>query len=311
MKIAFIFPGQGAQYVEMGKELADKYPEVMETFLEADKAIDFDLSKMCFEGPEEDLNKTEYTQPTVLATSYALYKILENRGVKPEAVAGLSLGEYTGLVVGGAIDFQDALRLVQKRGKYMQEEVPLGVGGMAAIMGMEKDPVLEVCELSKEFGIVEPANFNCPKQIVLAGELGALEKAVEIAKEKGAKKAVMLPVSAPFHSSMLKGAGEKLSKELENVEVKELNIPLVTNVTGDYVKSEDIKEMLKMQVSSSVLWENCMEKLIADGFDTFVEIGPGKSLSKFMKRISKEVKCVNIEDVKSLEKAMTLLGLEG
>lgn len=311
MKIAFIFPGQGAQYVEMGKELAGKYPEVMDVFTEADKALDFSISEMCFEGPEEDLNKTEFTQPTVLATSYAIYKILEKRGIKADAVAGLSLGEYTGLVVSGAIEFKDALRLVQKRGKYMQEEVPLGIGGMAAIMGLDKDPVLEVCEESKEFGIVEPANFNCPKQIVLAGEIEALEKAVEIAKTKGAKKAVMLPVSAPFHSSMLVGAGEKLAKELESIEIKELSIPLVTNVTGDYVKVDDVKSTLKKQVSSSVLWENCMDRLIKDGFDTFVEIGPGKSLSKFMKRISKDVKCFNIEDEKSLIKTFEYLGLEG
>lgn len=307
-KIAFVFPGQGSQYVEMGKEFAENFECASKVFDAASEALGYDMKKMCFEGPEEELKKTEITQPTILTASYAAYKVLEEKGIKPEMVAGLSLGEYSALVAAGVMNFEDAVRVVRKRGKYMQEEVPMGVGTMAAILGLGDDGVLEACKHGSQIGVCEPANFNCPKQLVIAGEVKAVESAVEKAKELGAKKAVMLPVSAPFHTSMLIGAGEKLASELEAVSIQEFDVPVVANVNADYYASKDVvKDLLIQQVSNPVRWEASVQKMIEDGVDTFVEVGPGKALSKFIKRISKEVKILNVENLESLEKTLSQL----
>ena len=309
-KLAFVFAGQGSQAVGMGKELAENFAVADKVFDEASAALGFDVKDMVWNGDAETLMITENTQPTILTASVAALRVLEEKGIKPDVVAGLSLGEYTAHVASGSMDFADAVRLVKKRGKYMQEEVPVGEGAMAAIIALSADDVKACCDEASEIGVCSPANFNCPGQIVVSGEVKAVEKCCELAKAKGAKRAMVLPVSAPFHCSMLIGAGEKLAKELENVEVKDMNIPVITNVTADYIKSrDDIKPLLIKQVSSSVLWENTIRKMLADGVDTFVEIGPGKALSGFIRKVTKEVKVFNVEDMASLNK--TLEGLEG
>ncbi len=306
-KIAFIFAGQGAQYVGMGKELAENIAVCREVFEEADNALGFEISKLCFEGAKEELDKTENTQPAILTTSIAALKAIEESGIKPDIVAGLSLGEYSALVCSGVLNFSDAVKLVKKRGKFMQEAVPVGVGTMAAVLGLGAEEVKSACTEAGEFGIVEPANFNCPGQIVIGGEIEAVRIASEKAKERGAK-VMPLSVSAPFHTSMLKPAAEKLEEELSTVELNELKVPVITNVTGDYVKeSGQIKELLKKQVMSSVLWENSIKKMIEDGVNTFVELGPGKVLSGFIKKVDRKVTVVNIEDMKSLDKGLEIL----
>jgi len=309
MKVAFIYPGQGAQYAGMGKEIYQKYQEAREIFERADEALGFSISELCFEGPEEELMKTENTQPAILTVSVALTKVLQNRGINAEVTAGLSLGEYSSLVLAEALDFEDAVRLVKNRGKYMQEVVPQGVGTMAAILGLENEVVEEICRISSQVGIVEPANYNCPGQLVISGEVKAVEKAVELAKEKGAKRAVVLAVSAPFHCSMLKKAGELLKKDLEKIEIKELKVPVISNVTANYVTKEEVKDLLIKQVSHPVLWEQSVKRMIEDGVDTFVEIGPGKTLTGFVKKIDRTKDAYNFEDEESLLKTLSALGV--
>ncbi|HIT85485.1 MAG TPA: ACP S-malonyltransferase [Candidatus Ornithomonoglobus intestinigallinarum] len=307
-KLAFVFAGQGAQKVGMGKELADNFECAARVFDEASEALGFDIKEMIFNGDNDTLMITENTQPTVVTMTTAALRVLEEKGIKPDVVAGLSLGEYSAHIASGSLDFADAVRLVKKRGKYMQEEVPVGKGAMAAIIALSADDVKACCEEASKLGVCSPANFNCPGQIVVSGEVAAVDRCCELAKEKGAKRAMKLPVSAPFHCSMLTGAGEKLAKELENVEVKDMNIPVITNVTADYVASkDDIKPYLIKQVSSSVLWEDTIRKMLDDGVDTFVEVGPGKTLSGFIKKVTKDVKVFNVEDMASLEN--TLAGL--
>ncbi|WP_298844540.1 ACP S-malonyltransferase [Clostridium sp.] len=307
-KVAFIFPGQGAQYIGMGKELFENIEECKNIFKIADKELNFELSKLCFEGKIEELNITENTQPAILTVSIAALMALQKYGIKCDVTAGLSLGEYSALVCSGAVDFKDAVKLVKKRGRFMQEAVPVGIGTMAAIIGLEASKVEEACNEAKASGIVEIANLNCPGQIVIAGEIAAVELACEKAKEKGAKRAIVLSVSAPFHSSMLKPAAQKLEIELKNIKFDDMTIPLMTNVNGDYVKSkDDIKGNLKLQVMSSVLWETIIKRMIKDGVDTFVEIGPGKVLSGFVKKIDRKLTIINIEDMASLNKAVELL----
>lgn len=307
-KIAFIFPGQGAQYIGMGKELFENIEVCKNIFNIADEELDFKLSKLCFEGQEEELNITENTQPAILTTSIAALMALKEHGITCDVTAGLSLGEYSALVCAGAMDFSDAVKLVKKRGRFMQEAVPVGIGTMAAILGLEASYVEEACSEARTAGIVEIANLNCPGQIVIAGEIAAVELACEKAKAKGAKRAMLLSVSAPFHTSMLKPAAEKLELELESIKLEDIAIPVMTNVTGDYVKSkDDIKSTLKLQVMSSVLWETIIRNMIRDGVDTFVEIGPGKVLSGFVKKIDRKLTVVNVEDIASLNKAVELL----
>lgn len=304
-KTAFLFAGQGAQALGMGKELAEQFPAADKVFDEATQALGMDMKQLIWESDDQTLMITENTQPAILTMSVAALRVLEEKGIKPDVVAGLSLGEYTAHVAAGSIPFADAVRLVKKRGKYMQEEVPVGVGAMAAVIGLEADKVREACNEASDEGIVEPANFNCPGQITVAGQVKAVEKACALAKEKGARRALMLPVSAPFHCAMLIGAGEKLEKEMENIAFADPQIPLITNVTADYVKSgEEIKKLLVQQVSNSVLWEASVRRMIADGVDTFVEVGPGKALSGFMKKIDNTMRVFNVEDVASLNNTL-------
>jgi len=305
MKTALIFSGQGSQKIGMGKELYDNFAVAKKTFDEASEALGFDITEMIFNGDEAELMKTENTQPSILTMTTAALRVAQEKGISGEIAAGLSLGEYSAHVASGSLQFSDAVRLVKKRGKYMQEEVPVGVGAMAAVLGLDADTVNECCNKASEIGVCSGANFNCPGQIVISGEKEAVEKCCEYAKEKGAKRAMLLPVSAPFHCSLLNGAGEKLAKELENVTFSKMNIPVITNVTGEYIMNEsDIKPLLIKQVSSSVLWEKSVVKMIDEGVDTFIEIGPGKTLSGFVKKINRECRTFNIEDIASLNNTL-------
>lgn len=304
-KTAFIFPGQGAQYVGMGKQIATEYKAAQNIFEQASEALVLDMGKMVFDGDEETLKTTENTQPAIVTTSVACLQPLLERGIKPDYTAGLSLGEYSAHVASGTMDFRTAVSLVRKRGKYMQEAVPLGIGTMAAILGLSSEDVIECCKNASEYGIVEPANFNCPGQISIAGEIKAVEKAMELCTAKGAKRAILLAVSAPFHCSMLKPAGEKLAAELQNVKLNRIKTPLVANATARTVESsEEVKDLLIRQVSSPVMWEDSIKLMLQNGVDTFVEIGPGKVLSGFVKKISKEARTYNIEDLESLGKTL-------
>jgi len=306
-KVAFIFPGQGAQYVGMGKDFYDKFTVSREVYEEANKSLNIDIAKLCFEGPDEELVKTENTQPAILTTSVAMMKALENEGIDCDYTAGLSLGEYTALVKSKTFKFKDAVKLVKKRGKYMQEAVPEGKGGMAAILGLDFGYVLEAIKRASKIGVVEVANLNSPGQVVISGEIESLKAAVAEAQSLGAKKAVTLPVSAPFHSSLLKPAGEKLKKELMEVDLGKLEKKVITNVEAKPLKSiEAVIPNLVKQVSSSVLWQDSVEYMLNEGVDVFVEIGPGKSLTSFVKRIAKannkEVTTLNVNDISSFEK---------
>jgi len=300
---AFIFPGQGSQYVGMGKEFFENFREAREVFQEADDVLHLPISSLCFQGPEEALKLTENTQPAVLTTSIAALRVLQaEKGVVPRLAAGHSLGEYSALVVSGALAFADAVQIVRLRGRYMQEAVPVGEGAMAAILGMERRQVEKLCEEAAQGEVLTPANFNCPGQIVIAGHAKAVERAMERVKQEG-KKAVPLPVSAPFHSPLMKPAGERLEKVLEGIPIQDLKIPIVTNVEADINRSKErVKELLVTQVWSPVRWEESMQKITGDGIEQTLEIGPGKVLSGLMKRINPKVETKNIEDIQTLKK---------
>jgi len=309
-KTAFIFPGQGAQYIGMGKDIASEFKAASDIFDQASESLGIDMKKMIFEGDDETLMITENTQPAIVTASVACLVPLMEKGIKPDYTAGLSLGEYSAHVASGTMDFKTAVSLVRKRGKYMQEAVPLGVGTMAAIIGLSKEDVVECCRQASDEGIVEPANFNCPGQISIAGEVKAVKKAMDLCKSRGAKRAVQLAVSAPFHCSMLKSAGDKLMAELEHIDFRDFKTPLVANVTADVVRSpEDIKDLLARQVCSPVLWEDSVRYMLGQGVDTFIEIGPGKVLSGFVRKIDKEARSYNVEDLTSLKKTLEELGV--
>lgn len=300
-KTAFMFPGQGAQYVGMGRDFYEQIPICKEMFELAGKASGLDVAALCFEENEQ-INITEYTQIAMLAAEVAMLKAVEERGIKPDVTGGLSLGEYGALVASGVMTPEDVFKVVRKRGIYMQEAVPQG-GAMVAVLGLDTAVIEKICEETP--GMVTIANYNCPGQIVITGEEGAAQAAVEKLTAAGAKRCVTLKVSGPFHSPLLVGAGEKLAKELEQVELNDIQIPYIANVTADYVKDKaEVKSLLEKQVSSPVKWQQSVERMIADGVDTFVEIGPGKTLSGFMRKIDKNRKVINIEKVEDLEKLL-------
>lgn len=298
-KIAFMFPGQGAQYVGMGKDFYDAVPESRKMFELAGQASGLDVVSLCFEENDK-INITEYTQIAMLAAEVAILKAVEEKGVKPDVTAGLSLGEYGALAASGVMSVEDVFKVVRQRGIYMQEAVPTG-GAMTAVLGLDAEVIEKICEETE--GIVSIANYNCPGQIVITGEEAAVGAAAEKLAAAGAKRCVPLKVSGPFHSQMLAGAGEKLGKVLEEVEIGDIQIPYIANVTADYVTDKgQVKALLTKQVASSVRWQQTIERMIADGVDTFIEIGPGKTLSGFMRKISRDVKTINIEKLEDLEK---------
>ena len=308
-KIAFLFPGQASQYPGMGRELAEKFPVARGAFDEADAALGLKISRICFEGTEDELRQTQNTQPAMLTASVAAWRVLESRGVRPDYVAGHSLGEYSALVAAGCLAFSDAVRVVRSRGRYMQEAVPAGVGAMAAIMGLSPGQVAEICEKAADGEVVSPANLNSPEQTVISGHAAAVKRAVELASQAGAKRAVILPVSAPFHCELMQPAQQQLEADLRNTSFAPLRIPLVTNVGAETIdKGEDAREALIRQVSLPVRWEDSMRALVEQGVDTFAEVGPGRVLSGLLRQIDRSVLCVNIEDEKSLEAALEKLG---
>jgi [acyl-carrier-protein] S-malonyltransferase len=300
-KVAFVFPGQASQYPGMGKELAEKYPVAKSTFEEADKALGFSLSKLCFEGSEDDLKLTTNTQPAILTCSVAIYRVLAERGLTPDFVAGHSLGEYSALVAAGALKFADAVQLVRKRGTYMQDAVPAGVGSMAAIMGLSHAVVADVCKRAAEGEVCAPGNLNSPDQTVISGHAAAVKRAVELASQAGAKRAVILAVSAPFHSALMLPMQQRLEKDLRVAEFSRLRVPLVTNVDADTIETGDeAREALIRQVSMPVRWEESVRLLIDEGVNTFVEVGPGRVLTGLLRQIERSVAALNVEDEKSL-----------
>lgn len=297
-KVAFMFPGQGAQYVGMGKEFYENFDEAKEVFEIAKQASGLDVAELCF-TENENLNITEYTQIAMLTAEVAMLKVLQAKGLTCDVAAGLSLGEYGALAAANVMQLTDLFKVIRKRGLYMQQAYPEG-GAMTAVIGMDAAQIEEICENTE--GIVSVANYNCPGQIVITGEKGAVDQAAEKLKEAGARRCIPLKVSGPFHSALLQNAGEKLMKELEEVTLSEPSIPYVCNVEADYVNTSDnIKELLAKQVSSSVRWQQSVEKMIADGVDTFVEIGPGKTLSGFMKKINPEVKVMNVDKLSDMD----------
>ncbi|HKM86302.1 MAG TPA: ACP S-malonyltransferase [Terriglobales bacterium] len=304
-RIAFLFPGQGSQAVGMGKELADDYPVARRTFEEADEALGYKLSQLCFDGPEEKLKLTEITQPAILTASVAAWRVLQEKGLKPDFVAGHSLGEYSAHVAAGTLTFADALRTVRNRGKYMQEAVPVGVGAMAAILGMPFDQVSEITIDAANGEVCQAANINSPEQIVISGNAGAVDRAIKLAHERGAKKAVSLPVSAPFHCSLMQPAQDRLARDLRGLSFQNPSYPVVCNVDAAIATSaEASREALIRQVTGSVRWEPSVRLLIEKGVDLFVEVGPGKVLWGLMRQIDRSKTCVTVGDDVSLQKTL-------
>ncbi len=308
-KIAFVFPGQGAQYVGMGRDFYENSTVSKAVFEKAKEVTGLDIPAICFEENDE-IHQTRYTQIAMLATEVAILRALEAKNIKPDVTAGLSLGEYAAIVACGAMKEEDAFKVVEKRGLYMQEAVPFG-GAMAAVLGIGSQEVEAAVNqaVSEGAGIVSVANYNCPGQIVITGEEEAVAQAAEVLKESGAKRVLPLKVSGPFHSVMMEKAGDKLREELEDVVLGELAVPYVANLTAEYIRDkEEIVPLLTRQISASVRWQQSVEKMIAKGVDTFVEIGPGKTIAGFVKKISKEVKVINVEHYEDLAKCVEELG---
>ena len=302
-KIAFVFPGQASQYSGMGKQLYDNYTIAASLFKKADNVLPFSISELCFLGSEEELKLTEKTQPAILTVSVAVYKVLESLGIEPDCVAGHSLGEYSAIVAAGGMKFSDAVQVVHKRGKFMQEAVNVGVGSMAALLGGSLEDIKKLCEEVRGSHVLTTANINCPWQVVISGHKEAVDMAIANAPKIGVKKAVILPVSAPFHCDLMRPAQEKLKIELNKINIRDLKIPLIANYDAEFTtSSEDVREKLIKQVSSPVLWQDSVEKLISNGVDTFVEVGPKKVLSGMIKKISREVKIYHVETPEEIEK---------
>lgn len=304
-KTAFLFAGQGAQYIGMGKELYEAYPVCKKVFDEASDSLHMDMAELIFNGTKEELDLTENTQPAVVTMSLAAYQALSEAGITADVVAGLSLGEYSALTASGVFTLSQVVPLVKKRGRFMQEAVPEGIGKMCAVLGLAEEKVREACEEVNDYGVAEAANFNCPGQIVIGGEIKAVDEAAKRAKEKGALKTIDLPVSAPFHTSMLKPAAEKLKEELNKIELGELKIPVICNVNARFIKEPgEVKDLLYHQVMSGVLWEQTIRNMIAFGVTQFVEIGPGKTLSGFVRKIDRSLSVYNVENIATLEAAV-------
>jgi [acyl-carrier-protein] S-malonyltransferase len=304
-KVAFLFPGQGSQYPGMGRELAENFEVARQVFDAADAALGFAISQLCFEGPAEELKLTVNTQPSILTVSAAAEAVLRQKDVHPDFVAGHSLGEYSALVAAGSLRLSDAVRLVRKRGQYMQEAVPVGQGAMAAILGLDGVVVEEVCRDSAQGEVVSPANLNSLGQVVIAGSVAPVRRALELAKGRGAKRAIMLDVSAPFHSALMQPAQDRLSVDLDSVEMSDLTVPLVNNTDATIVVSGSIaREALKRQVTAPVRWEQSMRRLLREGVELFVEVGPGKVLSGLLRQIDRAVECFRVEDVATLNEVV-------
>jgi [acyl-carrier-protein] S-malonyltransferase len=307
-KIAFLFPGQASQYPGMGKDLAENFPAARRIFDEAGEALGFSVSRLCFEGSEDDLKLTENTQPAILTVSVAALRVLEENGIQPDCVAGHSLGEYSALVAAGSLSFADAVRLVRQRGQYMQEAVPAGVGAMAAILGLAPAQVEEICKRAADGEIVSAANLNTPEQTVISGHAAAVKRAVEIASASGAKRAVILPVSAPFHCELMLPAQQRLETDLRAASFAPLRVPLVTNVDAEAIQQpEDARDSLIRQVSQPVRWEESIRAILEMGVNFALEVGPGRVLSGLLRQIDRNMASANVEDGKSLRAALEKL----
>ncbi|HVB86628.1 MAG TPA: ACP S-malonyltransferase [Candidatus Dormibacteraeota bacterium] len=309
-KLAFLFPGQASQYPGMGRDLAEKFPESRAVFDEADAVLGFSISKLCFEGSEEELKLTENTQPAILTVSIAAFRALEKRGILPDFAAGHSLGEYSAMVAAGSLEFSTAVKLVRARGQYMQEAVPAGEGAMAAIMGLSPSDVAEICRKAAEKEVVSPANVNSPEQIAISGSAAAVKRAVEIASQAGAKRAVMLPVSAPFHCALMEPARRRLEPELRAAAFGALRFPVITNVDAEAITAgEEARDALIRQVTAPVRWVESVREMIDTGAGVFVEVGPGKVLTGLLRQIDRSVRCFQAEDSTSLQATMDKIGM--